>query len=84
MDVGLKKILSDEIGDIFPQPVSGEELVKRAKPDDVEEGTKQTRQYYFNKSIHKISEHLFQIHFSGFMYSVITCHILRMQFYSAL
>lgn len=40
MDVGLKKILSDEIGDIFPWPVSGEELVKRAKPDDVEEGTK--------------------------------------------
>lgn len=40
MDVGLKKILFDEIGDIFPWPVSGEEPVKRAKTDDVEDGTK--------------------------------------------
>lgn len=40
MDVGLKKILFDEIGDIFPWPVSGEEPVKRAKADDVEDGTK--------------------------------------------
>lgn len=28
MDVGLKKILFDEIGDVFPWPVSGEEPVK--------------------------------------------------------
>lgn len=33
-------VLFDEIGDIFPWPVSGEEPVKRAKTDDVEEGTK--------------------------------------------
>ena len=28
MDVGLNKILFDEIGDVFPWPVSGEEPVK--------------------------------------------------------